>query len=167
MATLTGISEDVKGRHIELDIDTVTIGRVDDNTVTIDNPTVSSHHAHIARSDDGFILKDLGSTNGTRLNAREVQEVQLNPKDVVQVGSIEFVFDDEEDPRGPRHQTVSTTRVTEESGGGVKPESFDSISPFGSAKKESKSIWFGLISLIGLLALAVVIYYFMKLISAS
>jgi pSer/pThr/pTyr-binding forkhead associated (FHA) protein len=167
MAALTGISDDVKGRYIELDIDSVTVGRVDDNTVVIDNPTVSSHHAQLARTEAGFVLKDLGSTNGTRVNAREVTEVQLRPKDTVQFGSIEFVFDDVEDSRGPRSPSVSTTKVTEETGSGVKPESFASISPFGASKQESTRIWFVLIALIGLLALGVVIYYFVKLISAS
>lgn len=167
MAALTGISDDVKGRYIELDIDTVTIGRLDDNTVVIDNPTVSSHHAQIVRTEGGFVLKDLESTNGTRVNARDVTEVDLRPKDTVQFGSIEFVFDDIEDHRGPRSPSVSTTRVTEETGGVIKPESFESVSPFGAQKQESKRTWFIMIALIGLLALGVVIYYFVKLIGAS
>jgi pSer/pThr/pTyr-binding forkhead associated (FHA) protein len=167
MAALTGISEDVKGRYIELDIHTVTVGRLDDNTVVIDNPTVSSHHAQIVRTEEGFALKDLGSTNGTRVNSRDVTEAQLRPQDTVQFGSIEFIFDDLEDTRRSRSPSVSTTKVTEETGAGVKPESFDSISPFGAEKKDSKRTWFVLITLIGLLALGVVIYYFVKLIGAS
>lgn len=166
MAALTGISSDVQGRHIELDIDMVTVGRVEDNTIVVDNPTVSSHHAQIVRSAEGFILKDLSSTNGTRVNAREVTEIQLRPKDSVQFGSIEFVFDDAQDSRGPRSAEVSSTRVTEQTGRGEKPVSFDTISPFGATKPESKRTWFVVITLIGILALGVIVYLFKELLGA-
>ena len=167
MATLTGISEDVKSRRIDLETETITVGRTDKNILPLDNPTVSSSHAEIVHGEEGYTLRDLGSTNGTRLNARDIKEILLSPKDVIQFGSVEFLFDDESDERGPRQDTLSSTQVTEDTGAGVRPESFDSISPFGSNKKESKNFMFVLIILIGLLALGVVVYYFMELISAT
>lgn len=167
MANLTGISEDVKGRLIELDIDEVTIGRVADNTVVVENPTVSSHHCEITKQDGTFILKDLGSTNGTRLNSRDITEVELSPKDVVQVGSVEFVFDDESAPSKPKKSSVTSTHVTEEFGTGIRPESFDSISPFGSSKKDSRGLWIVIVTLLGVLALLVVVFLFIRLLSTA
>lgn len=167
MATLNGISEDVKGRHIELDIDEVSIGRIAENTVVVDNPTVSSRHCVIVKEDAAFVLKDLGSTNGTRLNSRDITEVTLSPKDVVQVGSVEFIFDDESAPAPTRRPSVVTTKVTEDYGTGVRPESFDSISPFGSQKKDSRGLWVVVIALLGVLAVLAVAFFVIKLINLT
>lgn len=168
MASLTGISEEVKGRHIELDLDEVRLGRVAGNTVQVDNPTVSSRHCVITRENGTYVLKDLDSTNGTRVNARQVKEIKLSPKDTIQVGSVEFVFDDLNSTRTAHSVSLSTSRVTEEMGAGSgKPESFDSISPFGSAKKETRGVWFVILAVIGVAALAAVAYYFITLIHAS
>ncbi|HZJ17269.1 MAG TPA: FHA domain-containing protein, partial [Chthoniobacteraceae bacterium] len=48
--------------------DTITVGRVEDNMIQIDDASVSSHHAELVRDGDDYLLRDLDSTNGTRLN---------------------------------------------------------------------------------------------------
>ena len=53
------------------------IGRADDNIVKIDDPSVSSHHAEIIVKDKRVTVRDLGSTNGTRIGGRKVQETEL------------------------------------------------------------------------------------------
>jgi len=50
----------------------VTIGRLPDNMVIIDNPAVSSHHACVYSDGDQFIVEDLQSTNGTFVNEKRV-----------------------------------------------------------------------------------------------
>src|ERR1700750_91127 len=52
---------------------TITIGRLPDNTVVIDQPAGSSHHACIFREGETFVLEDLQSTNGTFVNERGVR----------------------------------------------------------------------------------------------
>ena len=71
----------------------VTIGRLADNTVSIDNPAVSGRHACIFRDGDDFILEDLRSTNGTYVNEKPVTRHTLQNGDVVLVGKHKLVFD--------------------------------------------------------------------------
>jgi pSer/pThr/pTyr-binding forkhead associated (FHA) protein len=71
----------------------VTIGRLPDNTVMIDNPAVSSHHACVFRSGDDYIVEDLQSTNGTFVNEQRVTRHTLKDGDVVLVGKHKLVFD--------------------------------------------------------------------------
>ena len=92
MAVLIGMSAEVKGQTHEIDNSGLTIGRSADNNVVIDNATVSGKHCVITLDGDTVVLKDLGSTNGTRVNSDEATETVLKPKDLVQVGSIEFLF---------------------------------------------------------------------------
>jgi pSer/pThr/pTyr-binding forkhead associated (FHA) protein len=166
MAVLTGMSDEVKGRRVPLMEGVVTLGRSADNTVVLDNATVSSHHCKIQREGNRFTLQDLGSTNGTRVNSKEVKEISLKPKDIVQVGSIEFLFDAEEaEVEGA--DSLADTQVEEEQGPTIVPESFASISPFGARQKDSKGVWTVLIVIIGLLALLGVIVFFVQLVMTS
>lgn len=164
MASLTGMSADVKGRVFQLDQEVTTLGRSKDNTIIIENPTVSGHHCSVTREGNAYILRDLESTNGTRLNGKEITEARLRPKDLIQVGSVEFLFDGEEVEAVETH-SFAEAHVEEAAGPVAAPESFNSISPFGARQKETKGLWFFIISAVGILALAGVIVFFWILIS--
>ncbi|MGD8570271.1 MAG: FHA domain-containing protein [Gammaproteobacteria bacterium] len=76
------------------------IGRASDNDIILHDDTVSSHHAVItavAVSGDGlaqeYRIQDLASTNKTYVNNKEIDEQQLNDKDVVRIGLSHFEFD--------------------------------------------------------------------------
>lgn len=71
----------------------MTIGRLPDNTVVIDNPAVSAHHARVFRERDEVVVEDLRSTNGTFVNDRHVYRHALRDGDVVLVGKHKLVFD--------------------------------------------------------------------------
>jgi len=71
----------------------VTIGRLPDNTVVIDNPAVSGHHARVFREDDRLVLEDLRSTNGTFVNEQHVYRHVLRHGDVVLVGKHRLLFE--------------------------------------------------------------------------
>lgn len=70
-----------------------TIGRLPDNTVVIDNPAVSGHHASVFRDGDAYIVEDLQSTNGTFINEKRVTRHTLQNGDVVLIGKHTLVFD--------------------------------------------------------------------------
>ena len=70
-----------------------TIGRLPDNSVMIDNPAVSSHHACVFRDGDQFVVEDLQSTNGTFVNGTRVSRHALQQGDVVTVGKHQLVLD--------------------------------------------------------------------------
>ncbi|MCK6452882.1 MAG: FHA domain-containing protein [Alphaproteobacteria bacterium] len=67
------------------------IGRDPSNDVHIANETVSGFHAALVRRrDGGVIIADLKSRNGTRVNTKPVQELQLSDGDVVTLGEVHF-----------------------------------------------------------------------------
>ena len=72
--------------------ETVTIGRMKGNTIVIDDESVSLAHARITRKDGEFYLKDLNSTNGTRINGQPVNEVKLKDLDRISFAGITAQF---------------------------------------------------------------------------
>ena len=79
-------------RHIELTLGTLTIGRKADNTLAIEDPSVSGHHAQIVKVQAVFFLEDLKSTNGTTINGRPITRHQLRDADVITIGQHRLVF---------------------------------------------------------------------------
>jgi len=70
-----------------------TIGRLADNTIVIDSPAVSSHHASVFNDGGLLAVEDLQSTNGTFVNGIRVSRRILKHGDVLQVGQHRLVFD--------------------------------------------------------------------------
>jgi len=79
-------------RHIELTHETLTIGRKADNTLVIEDPAVSGHHARIVKVQAVFFLEDLKSTNGTAINGMPITRHQLRDADVIAIGRHRLVF---------------------------------------------------------------------------
>jgi len=79
-------------RHIELTHETLTIGRKADNTLAIEDPAVSGHHARIVKVQAVFFLEDLKSTNGTALNGKPITRHQLQDADVITIGQHRLLF---------------------------------------------------------------------------
>jgi FHA domain-containing protein len=88
--TLQFESNTLKAYEVGLSL---TIGRLPDNTVIIDNPAVSGHHACVFRDGDHFVVEDLHSTNGTFVNEKRVTRHRLEDGDRVLVGKHKLVFD--------------------------------------------------------------------------
>jgi pSer/pThr/pTyr-binding forkhead associated (FHA) protein len=93
-----------------------TIGRLPDNDIRIDNPTVSGHHSLIINILNDSFLEDLNSTNGTYVNGRLIKKHALQNADVITVGRhqlryVDSVTDDETDE-------FSSTMVIERQAGG-------------------------------------------------
>jgi len=168
MAVLIGMSAEVKGQTHELGPAGLTIGRNTDNTIAINNPTVSGHHCAISLQDSGeFMLKDLGSTNGTRVNSQEITESILKSKDLVHVGSVEFLFSSVEIPYSEAEAIYNKTEVVEATGPVSTPESFSSISPFGARRREDKGAWTMAIAGTAAVAFLVTAYFLFRLFTMS
>jgi len=83
------------GRDVPLSGARTTLGRRPDNTVAFADVKVSGVHLEVARDGDGWVLRDLGSTNGTFLDGKKVTtEVALSHGDHVKVGVSDFQFVD-------------------------------------------------------------------------
>src|SRR5437870_10927556 len=79
----------ISGIAHDLAEDLVTIGRGPDNTIIISDPSVSTHHAQLQLAGETYRLKDLDSTNGTRVNGIQVMETTLRFDDSIRFGAAE------------------------------------------------------------------------------
>jgi pSer/pThr/pTyr-binding forkhead associated (FHA) protein len=68
------------------------IGRLPENDIVIDNLSVSRRHASVTSTKDGYLLRDLGSKNGTLLNGKPSGETRLSNGDVINIGKYEILF---------------------------------------------------------------------------
>lgn len=80
------------GDRVPLGEYVVSVGRQGDCTIVLADPNVSRHHAEIRPSGEGFVVVDLGSTNGTRVNDAKVSEHQLRDGDEVRFGNTVMHF---------------------------------------------------------------------------
>ncbi|WP_334144253.1 DUF3662 and FHA domain-containing protein [Rhabdothermincola sp.] len=80
------------GERYVLDEHPVLIGRLDECDITILDANVSRRHAEIRPRGDGFVVIDLGSTNGTRVNGVPVSERELRDGDELTVGNTRIGF---------------------------------------------------------------------------
>ena len=74
----------------------MTIGRSPDNQLVVNDPQASSHHAQIYPDGQGYLLVDLGSTNGTFVNEQRLishSPRTLNAGDVVRIGNTSFSYE--------------------------------------------------------------------------
>jgi predicted component of type VI protein secretion system len=163
MAKLIGMSGDFQNREYPLDSDEITIGRKADNVILLDNPTISSHHCRIVRADGTYTLEDLGSTNGTRVNSRDVKSATLNPKDLLQIGSLEFMFEAPELGTTTGRYTDAEVEIATETMSA--PESFANISPFGARPKSKLGTWYFVLILVGAVTLAMLLFFLVTLYS--
>lgn len=77
-----------------------TIGRAPDNTIAIADGSVSSNHARVVRTPDGFVLEDLQSRNGTFVNGEKVDGTRmLADGDLIRFGKIIMTFNVARDAR--------------------------------------------------------------------
>jgi pSer/pThr/pTyr-binding forkhead associated (FHA) protein len=79
------------GARFLLDAVETKIGRDTSNEIQLDDITVSRSHAMITKK-DGYSIKDLGSLNGTYLNAIAVRETTVNAGDEIQIGKYHLTL---------------------------------------------------------------------------
>jgi pSer/pThr/pTyr-binding forkhead associated (FHA) protein len=68
------------------------VGRSPDCDVFLDDVTVSRRHAEIVREQNGYVIRDLGSLNGTFVNRRRIESSVLATDDEVQIGKYRLTF---------------------------------------------------------------------------
>jgi len=68
------------------------IGRSPECHVFLDDVTVSRRHAEIIHEDDRYVIRDLGSLNGTFVNRRRIESAELSADDEVQIGKYRLTF---------------------------------------------------------------------------
>jgi DNA-binding NtrC family response regulator len=74
------------GRSFTFERDLVRIGTGPANDVALDDEFMSTHHAELELGEDGFLLRDLGSTNGTWIGRCRIREAYVEPGELVSLG---------------------------------------------------------------------------------
>lgn len=146
MSKLKVILADGTEQEYDLEGDVVTIGRLPDNTIQIDDASVSSHHAQVEVRGETFVLKDLDSTNGTLHNGQVVTETELGHNDSIRFGKIHAKFLGDE---GESHSKPMPEEDREEAvvaANSARPSNFENASPFQTKQQEKVSIGGGFIA---------------------
>ena len=80
------------GEPVELVKDLTLIGRGDDCDLQIDHKSVSKRHCVLVKTDGLVLIRDLGSTNGTRVNGQRVRRGSLLPNDFLSVANFRYAL---------------------------------------------------------------------------
>jgi pSer/pThr/pTyr-binding forkhead associated (FHA) protein len=82
------------GKRMVVAASGATIGRSRDCDIVLDDANVSRRHAEVRPRGDGWIVSDLGSTNGVTVNGVRIEQAQvLRPGDRVEVGTTTLTFE--------------------------------------------------------------------------
>ena len=100
MATIIQTVDGVVANKFEIADTALSFGRPADNQVQSDDLAVSNQHAQVVcessvEGKDIYFLEDLGSTNGSFINERQIQKQQLHHQDTLRIGWNMFTFIDE------------------------------------------------------------------------
>lgn len=90
--TITVPGKNSQPYRFQLDRQLVTLGRGEDNDIAIDSGSVSVHHAEMHRIGGGYELRDVGSTNGIKLNGTRQETILLANGNEVKIGEVDFGF---------------------------------------------------------------------------
>jgi hypothetical protein len=80
------------GSRFALGSGLTTAGRHPESTIFLDDVTVSRRHAEIESTPEGFVVRDVGSLNGTYLNRERIEQATLANGDELQIGMFKLVF---------------------------------------------------------------------------
>jgi hypothetical protein len=160
MPRLVAQSPEFAGKSFVLTGPEITVGRLADNKIHIEHASVSGHHAALKLDNLDYIIKDLDSTNGTRINGERIVEQKLRRNDILRLGNIELVYDSEHAPPGQPMPTPSPRVNLAECASRGRPADFVNASPI--VKKARGSLggkWKLILAAIAFLALAGIGYF--------
>jgi len=104
---------DGKTTEFTLKDDDIIIGRGQDCDIVLPDPIISRHHAKVVKEGENYILKDLGSHNGTRVNGRVIHSVQLDHNYEIRMGKSKLTFLTEGQAPSPRTATLFVTQESD------------------------------------------------------
>ena len=112
MACLTVMDGPLKGQKIELDRPIIRIGRKAENDWVLQDNSVSGIHCEVVTNNASFIIRDLGSTNGTHVNSEAVKEKALYRNDIILIGEIPIMIEGEDIAPSSLAEPSSMPRTT-------------------------------------------------------
>jgi len=160
MPRLVAQSPEFEGKSFDLKGPEITVGRVADNMVQVEHASVSGHHAILKLDGQDYLIKDLDSTNGTRINGEKIAQQKLRRNDIVRLGNIELLYDSEHQPPGQPMPSLSERVNLAECVTKGRPANFVNASPIvKKIKGQPDKIWTTILSILALLAVAGIGYF--------
>src|ERR1700722_1986290 len=129
MPRLVAQSPEFAGQTFVLDSPEMSVGRVADNQIQVEHASVSGHHARLKLDGLDYVIKDLDSTNGTRINGERIIEQKLRRNDILRLGNIELLYDSEHSPPGQPMPSPSERVNLAECASRGRPADFANASP--------------------------------------
>jgi pSer/pThr/pTyr-binding forkhead associated (FHA) protein len=130
----------------------ITIGRAPDNMVVIDDSSVSNRHAQMELAGETYRLKDLESTNGTKVNGVPITETVLRFEDRIRFGAIEARY--EPDVRGSQPLPELESIEAKPAESSASPSGFGNASPFRQRSTSRDRLQLAVLGIAAIAALA-------------
>jgi len=124
----------------ELTEEKITVGRLADNTLHIEDDSVSSRHAELIQKGEAYLLRDLGSTNGTFVNGSQIHETLLVSGDMIRFGKIDAMYGTDTAGKGDQPLPDATEVRGEAGASSVRPVDFANSSPFPKEVKKGDPV---------------------------
>ncbi len=170
------VSQEHHGQTFTLSRPKHNVGRTESCDICIPNSAVSSRHCTLARQENGdYVLTDLNSTNGTVVNGKKVDEVNLQHSDIIRIGSIEIIYESpikSEKKSLPEKDKAEGKIDLQETVGSARISDSPNFSPFSTNKpgldrglgRLPKVIGFGVLAAVALVVLVALVYVLLDLI---
>jgi hypothetical protein len=126
----------VSGVTYELVEQLITVGRAPDNTIHIDDPSVSGRHAELRAAQKTYLLRDLGSTNGTRINGAATAEATLHSGDRIRFGAVDARFEGDVPMSATQPLPAAAKVDAKVATTSIRPADFANASPFRTRSKQ-------------------------------
>jgi len=158
MPTLKFVLQDGSEVHTELLDESVTVGRLEENQIQLPDASVSSRHAVLMLVEGGYVLRDLGSTNGTEVNGVRLQVGEdrgLAHGDRLVLGSVSALYTegaDAGDGSGGTALPDAEMEVASVGASSERPSNFSNASPF-QARTQKRDVGAVAVMAFGVLAL--------------
>lgn len=159
MPKLVCLTAGFQDRVFDVKPEKATIGRLEDNTFAIPEPSVSSRHCEVFAKGDDIVIKDLGSTNGTFINDNQLatdKEAPLRPGQMLRLGQVELRYE-----TGKRQTEAPRPAVKLGEGGAGQTVVMTKNSPFAKKTNNTNKIFFAVGGALVVIIIALLVIAFM------
>ncbi len=150
------LSEQFRGRNFELTLEKCIAGRLDTCDITLKDPTVSTRHCEFIKTGSTYIIRDLNSTNGTRVNNVPVSEQELKSSDILQIGGIEILYDCDDKSVSTALKTQTGINLEGTQVGVSTVKKMENFSPYAASGRRDKLKHIIIVSVLVLLAILII-----------
>lgn len=125
----------------------ITIGRAPDNDLVVDHESMSGHHAKLQQKDNGYILVDLDSTNGSKIDGISTSSGPLSNGTQITFGRVDAVYacepvaseeSDEDESFGGDGESFVSNMEVDIAEASVKGAGFSNLSPLEKAVEKNQ-----------------------------